>query len=98
MIETTTSDSALARLEAEIAGLKSTTTDLEAKNARLTAALATPAAAMLPPGTGTTSRRGMLRQMVAASAAATMLAVSKDAVPAEAAATRPCAHRMVLSS
>jgi len=88
MIETTTSDSVLARLEALTTRLDEQAVEianLKAENARLNDGLATPAVAA-PPPPATTSRRGMLWQMVAASAAATVLAVSKDAVPAEAAA------------
>ena len=89
MAETTVSDAVLARLEAleaEIAGLKVQTAGLEAENVRLTAALATPAGAAPRPVPATTSRRGMLRRVLGASAAAALLLVAKEAGTAEATA------------
>jgi len=89
MSETTTSDAVLARLEAleaptaEIAELRAEIAALKGENARLTAALDTPAAVPAPAPT-TTSRRGMLRRVLGASAAAALLLVAKEARPAAA--------------
>jgi len=95
MIETTTSDAVLARLEAltarlgrleaENEALKARTTDLEAENARLTATLTTPTVVPSPLPT-TTSRRRMLQRLVHASAAAALVLVAKEAATAEASA------------
>jgi len=76
--------SLLGEQATEIAGLKAKTAGLEAENARLTAALATPAATPLPPAPATTSRRGMLRRVLGASAAAALLLVAKEAATARA--------------
>ena len=90
MIETTTSDAVLARLEAltarleAVEALEARIADLETENARLTAALATPAAAVPQRVPVTTSRRGMLRRMLGASAAAALLLVAKEATTARA--------------
>jgi len=69
-----------AELEAENARL---TAELEAENARLTAARATPTAAPSP-APATTSRRGMLRRALGASAAAAVLLIAKEAATAHA--------------
>ena len=91
MLETTTSDAVLARLEAltrqmqaqaerllRLDALEAKVADLEAENARLTATPVTPTVApSLAPAT--TSRRGMLRRALGASAAAALLLVAKEA-------------------
>ena len=84
MRETTTSDAVLARLEALTARLDEQAaeiTQLKAENARLTAVLAAPTVAVAPPAPATTSRRGMLRRVVGASAAALGGATDAGAAP-----------------
>jgi len=97
MIETTTSDSMLARLEAltarleavevleaEVADLRGEVAGLKAENARLTAALTAPTNPTASPIPLTTSRRGMLRRVMGASAAAALLLVAREAATAHA--------------
>src|SRR4051812_14864619 len=87
MIETTTSDAVLARLEAleaEIAGLKGEVVSLKSENTQLTTAPRAPAVATEPATPAATSRRGMLRRVLGASAAAALLLVAKEAATAEA--------------
>ncbi len=92
MVETTMSDAVLARLEALTARLEAVETlevriaGLEAENARLTASLSPPTATLSPLAPATTSRRGMLRRVLGASAAAALLLVARESATAEAAA------------
>jgi len=90
MRETMTSDAVLARLEAleaqsaRIAELEAELAALKVDNARLSAAIAAPAVVVPAPMPATTSRRGMLRRVLGASAAAALLLVAKEATTVEA--------------